>query len=307
MGYSLQTVSKLMVVIVFFFCACSSQPENTHRLQLLEESIITNYKNTKRNSEVVYAALQEKLIDPATAYRAQVWQPKAAQIQTFASEVENYLAQLKKQLRQAATADVKAKDAVGKNLFVTKGTDRKLYQMLISFKAKSLAIDTLIKNEFAGTFYDSAFEKTSENENVFRQNYFLNTDYATVQAMLSQLLATITAAENKLLNFCLEQCPDNSDYFEVYSAIIGQNSSYVRKGEKMEITAGVGIFSFKAQPRVIINGDTVAMTENGTAQYHFKALAKAGKHMIPVRIDCFDQYGKKQMITKNVEYTVANN
>ncbi|MEO5562680.1 MAG: hypothetical protein ABIR18_04575 [Chitinophagaceae bacterium] len=95
------------------------------------------------------------------------------------------------------------------------------------------------------------------------------------------------------------------DYYDSYSAIVVQGSAYIRAGEKIDITAGVGAFSKAAMPVITANGKLVLISYDGAEHYTFKASSQPGKHYVPVRIECIDEIGKKQIIERNVKYTVV--
>ena len=73
----------------------------------------------------------------------------------------------------------------------------------------------------------------------------------------------------------------------------------------MEIMAGVGAFSKAAKPEIAFGGNTIPIDESGVAIYKFKASGTPGKYKVSVKITYIDQEGKEQMLSKDVEYTVA--
>lgn len=98
---------------------------------------------------------------------------------------------------------------------------------------------------------------------------------------------------------------DGDGFFTSYQAIVGQSSSYVKAGEKIEITAGIGSFSTQERPVITINRNNVSLRETGAAVYSFKASNKPGKHFVPVKIEFTNQDGQKMTQEFNVKYTVA--
>jgi len=73
--------------------------------------------------------------------------------------------------------------------------------------------------------------------------------------------------------------------FQVFSAIAAQNTTFLKSGELLEITAGVGSFSVAARPKITIDGKNIPLDPDGTAIYRIKAPGKPGKHVIPVKIE----------------------
>ena len=87
--------------------------------------------------------------------------------------------------------------------------------------------------------------------------------------------------------------------------IVGQNSTIFQNGEKLEITAGVGLFKRAVELEIRINGMNVPVDASGIAFFQFPVSGEPGKHFVPVEISCLDREGQKLLISKNVEYTVA--
>lgn len=288
----------------FFIASCSDDSISQSRhFQILEGSLAEATKRTARDNETIYHSLYEKRMDPATHYKATVWEPKAAKIRSYAAETRGYIEGLKKDLKRMAAPS--SENAVA-DFFQEGQKGIRLDKQLKAFKTNILAVDTLLREEFSKP---ASFPKPLDSlvdEQGFSKRYFENTNHISAQALLSQLSNSMIMAENELILFCNEQIPNYSHgYFSSYSVIIGQSSSYVRAGEEIKITAGVGAFSQRAQPKITIAGDTAILNEYATTDYPFKASKKPGKHFVPVKIEFIDQDGKMQTIKKNVEYTVA--
>lgn len=79
----------------------------------------------------------------------------------------------------------------------------------------------------------------------------------------------------------------------------------MQKGEIIEINAGVGAFSIKAEPNIVINGKHIDINSDGVAIYKFKSSSKPGKHYVPVSIEFIKPDGQKIKVEKKIEYTVA--
>ena len=170
-----------------------------------------------------------------------------------------------------------------------------------------MAIDSHMTEIFKNSVFISALFDSMDNKHQnINKTFFENTPLIAAQAMLSRLQNNVKIIENGMIQFCNENIP-KEDYFTSYSAIVGQNKSYVRSGEMIEITAGIGYFSVReAQPEITVNGTEAEINENGVAVYKFNASTIAGKHSVPVKINFTDQEGKDVDITKEVEYTVVN-
>jgi len=84
------------------------------------------------------------------------------------------------------------------------------------------------------------------------------------------------------------------------------SSSYVKAGQSIEVSAGIGQFNTAANAKVIINDKEIELNNEGVAQYSFKANGKQGKHIIPVTIGYYKPDGTQVEVRKNIEYIIAD-
>lgn len=309
MSFQNSTSYKFAMVLLLCSYGCSDNTSNTtFHFQALNESLTNASRNIAQENGFLLSALEEKLYDPVTHYKAAIWQPKAAQIHSYASAVTSHIESLKTDLYNAYKHRGETKEGTANVYFFFKeeGRGQSLFNRLMTFKQKAVSVDAHLYSEFSNLkLLPYALDSAMHTEQRFLDLYFQNTSYVAAQALLSQLLSNVLMAEKRLLQFCSEQYTSHKN-FESYSAIIAQSSNYVRAGTSIEITAGMGAFNTRDQPKIAINGKDVPLSENGTANYTFKASKKEGKHYMPVEIEYTDQKGKRQTITKAVAYTVAH-
>ncbi len=84
------------------------------------------------------------------------------------------------------------------------------------------------------------------------------------------------------------------------------NSSCVKAGDIIEINAGVGSFSVQSQPKFTIDGKLISVNENGIMVYKFKTPLIAGKYNKPIKMEYTKPDGTRELMTKNIEYTVID-
>ena len=301
-------------VALISFSACSDRSENELAIfEALDESLNSSNMTVNRSTEKILRELNEKTTDPASATKATIWYPKALVVQQKSKAVIDYLEELKLALRKEAGFDetknsFNEKDKISVSQFfekMDKGTG--LYDSLMKFKKDVFAIDHQFKQAFESNMIltSSSFEILSNAREKFTDTFFKSISIAGALTMLSKFQNSIKIYENRTVQFCNSKV-SKVDYFTFFSAIVGQSSSYVRPGEKIEITSGVGYFSVReAKPEFTVNGKKVDTNETGVAVYRFNASLKSGKHIVPVKISFIDQEGKKQFVTKDVVYTVA--
>ena len=314
------TMPALLVCTVFlqlFFSSCADKIKtDIIAFRALDEGLANSNRTIEKSSQTLYAYLEQKTTEPATAEKARVWYPKAQLIQKLSKDIYSYIEGLRAELKKEA--DLQTNDGIesfkesDKNavmrLFDKKGKGDELYQRLKNYKKDVLATDPQIAKEFGETFIltTKSFDSSEDKHPDLWRTFFDDNPTVAALAILSKFQNNIRINENRMTMFCYDKCSGEVVKYDTYSAIITQNSSYVKANEEIEITSGIGAFSKAAQPVITINGKTVSIDEGGAAHYKFKTSDKPGKHIVPVEISFTDQEGKKQTITKSVEYTVAN-
>jgi hypothetical protein len=276
-----------IVGVVFALSSC----KNSHRhseeiLNFVTSSAASSLILIERENQVAYHELQEKVYDPLTAHKARIWEPKAILVQ--------------KQIAKIITD-------IGRFRGNTNLKGELLWDAVLKFRDSMLLIDSQISKEFASHIksfpksYDS-LENTSETIIKMRLS---NLPPMEVSAFLSSLCMQARILENQLLRFCIAKCPMNAFVFDSYSTIIGLSSSVVGAGEEILITAGVGAFSRKAEPKITVDGKPVGISEDGAAYYKFKAPLVPGKYTTTTIIRFIDQAANEQIIKKDVVYSVV--
>lgn len=111
-----------------------------------------------------------------------------------------------------------------------------------------------------------------------------------------------------LMDYCNSKVGflDGSCMYDKISAITVLSSSYVKRGETIEVTAGTAEFSIKRKPGVSIFGREIKLDDQGVASYKFKATGRTGKHIVPVKIKFLWKDGRPGNVTRNLEYTIAD-
>jgi len=258
-------------------------------IKALQESMENSNASINISSTQILHSLDDKSRDYSTKEKADIWLPRAQKIQKLSEEVFNYIEGLKK------TNKINAETA------------NELFARLIKYKEDILTVDSSIRYVFAENLnlISMSFDTAKQTGNDFYKTFFKNSFSLSTSAMLSKLQNNIKVIENKTVTFCHQQIAFHGhiDYF--FEALVGQNSKYVKAGEKIEITAGIGSFSTQARPVITINRKNVPLRETGAAVYSFKASNNPGKHFVPVKIEFIDQNGIKNIREFSVDYTVA--
>lgn len=126
--------------------------------------------------------------------------------------------------------------------------------------------------------------------------------------ILNKLENDVLYTGTYLMDYCNSQIYylDGRASYEKFNAVAFLSSSYVKRGQTIEVTAGAGAFGFAANPRVSIDEREITLDRGGVALYKFKATGKPGKHSIPVKIAFKKINGFTDTLTKKLEYEIAD-
>jgi hypothetical protein len=93
--------------------------------------------------------------------------------------------------------------------------------------------------------------------------------------------------------------------FDALHSIMTISSSYVKAGQSVEVTAGIGQFTKVAKPHITIDGKEGKLDDGGVAVYTFSAKGKPGKYQVPVIIEFYNPDGTLATLTRQLEYVIA--
>jgi len=307
-------MQRLIAFISFaiIFSSCSNKSKSDLAIFKtaaigFEQSIIS----TSSSNEYIYHALDDRWHNPRTTVFGPIWQPKTALIKEINEKMSNYIESLAKQLKQKAGLKTENgrerfeednEDAVT-SLFVTQGKGRELQGKLNQYRNDMLAIDPEFLREFEQVIIDVS---DSNYKSSFTNNYFHDIPVAGAFALLKRFESVTKITENNFLRFCLSKTSySGCGFMTRVQAIVSQNSNYLKGGDKIEITAGIGSFYAAASPKITINNKVFKPGYiDGVAKYELKTPLKAGKYIIPVKVEFTDESGRKLYMEKRVEYTV---
>src|SRR5215218_2955780 len=307
-----QKMINLMYLVLTAMLALNVSAEILNAFKIVDRSLTGTNGTINNSTNTIMGSLDEKRSDPSSAAKANIWYPKAQQATVLAKEMYDYITSLKSKI--LAGAEFKKEDSsykqdnldVATRIMVTEGEGKKLRQKLQDYRDNLLKIDPLIAAELKNSLQIDVSVPPVQNKGnkTWEDAYFHMVPSVAAITMLSKFQNDVKTSENKVVAFCHEQVGKVAVRFDTYAAVIGQSSSYVMPGQEIEITAGVGAFSTGAKPEITINGSRAALEADGAARAKFTA-GGVGQHTVPVTIVYMDQDGKRQTITKNIEYTVG--
>ncbi len=285
--FRLVATSLLFSVLLL---SCSQQNKSDEIIKQMEESLVNSSRVINLSTETTMKALQEKTTDYCTKERAEIWYSKAELIRQETKKLFNQIEMLKSNVKIDDTSMLKlllAANEYKENTFAIDPDIKKVFEKDFQFVNKSISL-------LGGD--------TTAGKNVISKQI----SHSSIRNLLTSLQTEIKIAENKTVIFCNIKVGCTIMIFDSYSAIVGQNSNYLKPGSELEINAGVGAFSKSAQPIIIINGAKVGLSEEGFSIYKMKVPKNPGVYNVPVEIRFTNQTtGKEDHKKVNVKYTVA--
>ncbi|HYD20452.1 MAG TPA: gliding motility protein GldM [Flavipsychrobacter sp.] len=329
-----QKMINMMYLVLTALLALNVSSEILNAFKTVNNSINTSNRIIDDKNAVTYKSFEEKLKDQQTAAKAAIWKPKADQAKKLSADLFAYLEDLKLRLKKESGLEVK--DGVEHfkedNLDATtrlmdkQGEGKKLYEKLGTYKQQMLAI--LNPAEFAS---DPILQKTvqkakddfmkslpislevpksqsgnqlANNAEGWTTNYFHMTPSIAGLTILSKFQNDVKNSESQMVDWCHQQIGAVKVVFNEFQPIAQANTSYAMPGDEIEITAGVGAFSTAAKPRITIGGQSMPLTNEGTAVYKTTANG-TGTKVIPVHIEYTKPDGSTGVLNRDVKYEVG--
>ncbi len=301
--------------IILFFSSCSDNSESTLNVfRATEEGLQQSNKTISQANEAIYHSLKEQLADSRNWESTIIWQPKAMYIKELSDSIIKYIRELKEELKNEAGTDKPGDNGssqegnltVTDHVFESHGRGKELFEKLLKYRQDVLLVDSGLNEMFRDNviIFIGNFDYTRNDKAAFIKTYFNNIPLIATNAMLSKFENNVKIIENRLVTYCYNRTFIIDEHYTVFRAIVAQSSNYVKAGDEIEITAGVGSFSTASQPKFMIDGKLISGDENGIVVYKFKTPSKAGKYSKAIKIEYTKPDGTKESMTKNIEYTV---
>lgn len=309
-----RSLTILTIPITFLFSCRSDISKNELAVyKALNVSLETSNQSLNKSNQLYLLTMAEKLNDPTTNPKATIWLPKAEAVNELSKGLYEFLETLKWELKSNAgmknNQDVDAFRVADKgavfNLFEKDGKGKELEQRLKKYKEDLFAVDRQLDSAFKEATPVSVW--TAEGAVYMVRNCFSEVPAIAALSMLNKIENDVRITENRAIDFFNNKCNRIALCgWDMYAVMVGQSSTILRPGEKLELTTGVGRFVNSAKPGILVNGKAISVDPSGTATYKMKVPTKPGKYFVPLKVSYTDQEGKIQVIEKNVEYTVQD-
>jgi len=304
------------------------EKENTTRLKAINETLEFSGGVIMDEIKLACGEMREKGKDPQTAILVERWMPRQVSIQKAADSIWLFIDELKKKLVRESDSLQKSNATIVKDLCKQNGIGYSLIHKMMAFKDSlpvffhiPYSIDS--SYEFVGLRrYLQFIEKAtplltgySDNlsdgqKSAYAQQWIADNfqDCSPLMALvvLNKMENDLVTIEKELLQYCNSKiaygCVLNYDKF---FAIAVANSNYIKLGQSIDVTAGVGSFSEAAKPTITINGEKVKLNDDAVAAYHFTPVGKPGAHRVKVKIEFTKPDGTTAEVHKEIKYTIA--
>ncbi len=312
-----QKMINLMYLVLTALLALNVSSEILNAFKVVDKSLMDSNKNIDVANGTLYKSLADKMSDPQSAEKAKIWSPKAEEAKKLSADLSKYIDDLKAELKKEAGShiengqeqfkedDLEAATRLFGEGEAGKKRGKELEAKLKAYRQAIFAIDPEIKTEFEKTLPVDANPAIGQDGKPkdFTTGYFHMTPTVAALTILSKFQNNVKNAENQVVTFCHNKIGQVKVIMDQAAVLVGQSSNYVMPGQEITITAGVGSYSSKAEPKISINGAGVA-TVSGVATYKFNATG-GGTRKVPVTVTYLDQNGVSKTETKEIEYTVG--
>ena len=318
----------LLAMAVMSVIGCR-QRENLVQLKAIGQSLQKSNSIIQEDNKLVQEALFEKRRDPRYSSDGEIWEPKASRIKAQADSIVAFIEELKSELIKQSDSLKEEKAPLIEQLYTTDGSGYKLVNKLAAFKDSFSAIihvedfvDNPVKHAslkediphlystvpllqgYSGSL--NAAQRKDYTKRLLDDN-FSGTSAVMAMVVLNRMENDLLITTKALMEFCLNQtavliCGWPGEF----RTIAALNSSYVKQGQPIEVTAGVGQFSAAMKPRITIDGKVIKMNDYATAVHSFPATGKPGEHSVDVKIEYYRPDGVELRVTKTLKYIIAD-
>ncbi|MEO7045512.1 MAG: hypothetical protein ABI091_09430 [Ferruginibacter sp.] len=273
----------IFVVIAISLISCAGK-NNAVLFDQINSSLSASNKLISGTTKNEYHELESNLLTPVIK-RVESWRTISIEIKRLTSTIYNKLDSIKENLMNDK-----------KNLTPLDLSDR-----IYEFRDNILSLDPDINKTFSN---DTDFIRIPKKEDI--NEIITNHNRDETFTFLTLLQNRVLLIENSVITFCKFRCqPDCILRYDNTSFLIAQNTTHLRTGELLEISAGVGAYSSSANPIIMIKGHSIPNI-NGISTFKEKVSGQKGKHNIPVKYEYTTEEGHKILDTLNIEYYIED-
>lgn len=316
-----------LAMVMLMLAGCRRR-EDLAQLKAINRSLENANSIIQDDNKLVWEALQEKRRDPVYYSYGEIWEPRASRIKKQADVIVVIIENLKSELLKQTDSLQKEEAPLIEELYATDGRGYKLVNRLAAFKDSFPAIIRV--EDFVDNPYKQASLKTEmprlastvpllagytdslnanqrkRYERSWLEENFSHTSPAMAFIALTRIENDLLVTTNKFMNFCISQIDKITCGRHGFHGVAVLNSSYVKQGQEIEVTAGIGDFYTYTKPRITMNGKEIKLNQEATAVHRFTANGKPGRHNIRVQIEYTKPDGTLERVYKDLKYIIAD-
>jgi hypothetical protein len=314
-------MKKVLPTIVFFVALISCKDKNdSNALKAINQGLELANADMEERNEYVYTDLAEKTMDPQTAAKAAIWRPRAIDVGSKSTKLITYIDSLKKEIalfkESSGNAIKRSFEEKGNELYgklvmysqdLTDAWDLDPYTDNPIFRQQLEKVVAMFKKNVAIRFGLLVGDSSSGfvGAQIWIEQYLNNSNSLLTMAMLNKIQNDILITENGLIQYCKIYSTKYTCGYDQFHTVAVLSSAYVKAGQSIEVSAGVGQFSAASKPRITIDGAVCKMLDDGAAVYSFTAKGKPGNYHVPVTIEFYKPDGTLAQVNKQLQYTIA--
>lgn len=314
---------NMMYLVLTALLALNVSAEIINAFKTVNNSLQNANTVATEKNNLIYKSLQDKLNDPNSRERALIWKPKADQVKLLADDMNNYIEQLKKDLKTEAGLKIEDGKEVFKydnleaatRLMDNQGKGKELLKKLTDFKANIIKVlpdsseaDKKVISDFMRTLpLNLAIPETENlsNKNNWTLAYFRMTPAIAAVTILSKFQNDVKNSESQLVDYIHRQIGEVKVVYNQFEPLIGTSATYLMPGQELQVNAGLGAYSKDVVPEVYVNGNKVTV-ENGLGTWKTN-VGNPGTGTVKVSVKYKDPIdGKDKTIDKEINYTVGS-
>src|SRR5450432_3195812 len=333
-----QKMINMMYLVLTALLALNVSAEILNAFKTVNNSIVTSNTVVTDKNNLTYSAFEKALNDAQTRDNAQIWAPKAKQIQGISAAMYNtidgmkHLLKLESQFEIDKNGKEKFNDAnldAATRVFDKDGKGKILYDSLLEYKKQMLSVlnpnapdiakNPILQKEVAKAQADfehslpldlsvplsqTGAVASSDSVKDWVTNYFHMTPTIAAITILSKFQNDVKNSESQMVDYCYKQIGSVKVVYNQFEAFAGTNATYLMPGDELEVQAGIGAFSAAAKPDITINGSHQTLNADGVADFKTK-VEGAGEHTLTVNIAYTKPDGTIATIPKTIKYTVG--
>jgi hypothetical protein len=265
-------------IMIAMLISCRQQ-ENKGQLSFINKSLEFSNGVIEDGSKGFIMEMEDMAKEPETSEQASRWLSVMKRIKNQADSIKLVIQNLKKEIIEQSDSLKKDYPGVIKALYEQEGRGCFLLNSIVDFKDSIPAIlNVRVDNSYTGQilktipllpdYLDSLeIKQRAEYVRKWLKNNFAGSTSIMAVIVLSKLENDIVTTEYELMNYCNNKIGmlDGKAMYDKFQAVAVLSSSYVKAGQQIEVTAGVGSFSEAMKPSITINGREIKLNEDAAA------------------------------------------